>query len=95
MLKTSYVHPPIPIRGYDWAAYDDDTYDGAPDAGPQIVGHGPTEEQAIANYIEQLREEFPVACYFCGTTREGISALLMISNIHDPVCCYDAAWESL
>ena len=26
-IITSYVHPPIPIRSFDWSAVDDDTYD--------------------------------------------------------------------
>jgi hypothetical protein len=34
-------------------AIDDDTYDGAPDAGPQVVGVGPTAEAAIADAIEK------------------------------------------
>lgn len=34
----------------------DENYDGAPDAGPQIVGNGDTEEEAIEDYFEQLNE---------------------------------------
>jgi hypothetical protein len=33
-----------------FTAYDSNTYDGAPDAGPQIVGHGATSEEALADY---------------------------------------------
>ena len=40
-----------------WHAFDDDTYDGAPDAGPQIVGYGATAEEAIANYLQLVEEE--------------------------------------
>lgn len=38
-----------------WYAVDDDTYDGAPDAGfkARIVGQGKTEEAAIQNLLEQ------------------------------------------
>jgi hypothetical protein len=39
-----------------WHAYDDDTYDGAPDAGPQVVGHGATEYAAIADFWRQVAE---------------------------------------
>jgi hypothetical protein len=55
-IRTEHVYPPIPIRQYDWAAYDDDTYDGAPDAGPQIVGTGATEAEAIADFEQQWEE---------------------------------------
>lgn len=33
-----------------WHAIDTDTYDGAPDAGPQIVGTGATAHEALADY---------------------------------------------
>ena len=36
-----------------WMAYDDSTYDGAPDAGPQVVGFGPTAAAALADYADQ------------------------------------------
>lgn len=57
VIKTVHQYPPIPIRDFDWAAYDDNTYDGAPDAGPQCVGYGPTEEAAIADFKEQWAEK--------------------------------------
>lgn len=37
-----------------WSAFDDDTYDGTPDAGPQIVGYGATEAEAIADYWREF-----------------------------------------
>lgn len=49
-LHTSYDYPPIPTRQFDWSCVDDN-YDGAPDAGNQIVGVGKTEVEAICNYI--------------------------------------------
>lgn len=55
-IRTEHVFPPIPIRSCDWVAYDENTYDGAPDAGPQIVGYGSTEHEAIADFREQLLE---------------------------------------
>jgi hypothetical protein len=51
-IMTSFVYPPIPIRNFDWAAFDDDTYDGP----GSIVGHGATKEAAIADFKEQLEE---------------------------------------
>ena len=40
-----------------WQAYDADTYDGAEDAGPQCVGYGKTEREAIEDLMEQIEEE--------------------------------------
>lgn len=40
-----------------WHAYDVDTYDGAHDAGPQIVGVGPTAEAAIDDWMEQSGDD--------------------------------------
>lgn len=51
-IRTEYVYPPIPIRAFDWSAVDDDTYDG-----PGCpVGWGYTEEQAIADLLEQIED---------------------------------------
>jgi hypothetical protein len=49
-IKTEYVYPPIPLRTYDWCAYDDDTYDGA----GSTIGWGPTKDAAIDDLLEQL-----------------------------------------
>lgn len=38
-----------------WMAYDDDHYDGAPDAGPQIVGYGATGDQAEEAYHHERK----------------------------------------
>lgn len=32
---------------------DENEYDGAPDAGPQLIGEGDTEEQAKGDFFEQ------------------------------------------
>lgn len=53
VIKTSYDHPPIPDRSMDWSAWDDNTIDGADDAGPQIIGRGHTEAEAIAEFKER------------------------------------------
>jgi hypothetical protein len=52
-IRTSFDPPPIPVRHLDWSAVYDGEYDGAPDAGPQLVGHGETEEAAVAELVEQ------------------------------------------
>lgn len=45
-----YICPPIPSRGQDWEAVDDDTY-----AGPgSPIGYGPTETAAIADLKAEL-----------------------------------------
>lgn len=43
--------PPIPVRQYDWLAY----YDGDEEAGQ--YGSGATEEEAIADFIENYQED--------------------------------------
>lgn len=45
-VTTTYQCPPIPIRSHDWMAYID------PESGP--FGHGATEEEAVADLMEQL-----------------------------------------
>jgi hypothetical protein len=44
-IITEYVHPPIPDRRFDWAAYRDGWEPGAP------RGEGPTEQAAIADLL--------------------------------------------
>jgi hypothetical protein len=51
-IRTYHVHPPIPIRDWDWSAVDNDTYDG--EGCP--IGYGRTEQEAIADLLEQLKE---------------------------------------
>lgn len=55
-IKTEFIFPPIPVRRFDWSAIDEDRYDGAPDAGPQYVGYGRTEAEAIADLMSQLED---------------------------------------
>ena len=57
-IKTHYDPPPVPLRQFDWHAIDDDTYDGAEDAGPlaRVIGYGRTEQDAIDDLMEQLAE---------------------------------------
>lgn len=59
-VRTNYDYPPIPIRSFDWHAVLDN-YDGAPDAGRQYMGHGATEEEAVADLVEQVLADREVA----------------------------------
>lgn len=53
-IRTTFDRPPIPARSFDWSAIDDDTYDGADDSSCPI-GHGETEEDAIEDLLEQIK----------------------------------------
>jgi hypothetical protein len=57
-VATEFIYPPIPIRTHDWTAYYPDLYDGAPDAGTQLVGYGETEADALRDLAEQAGEAF-------------------------------------
>jgi hypothetical protein len=50
-IDTRYDHPPIPIRSLDWSATTEYYTPGGP------VGHGATEEEAIADLKQQLDDE--------------------------------------
>ncbi len=52
-IKTVFVCPPIPSRNHDWQAYVEGTIDGDPDS-KAIIGTGATEEEAVADLLEQL-----------------------------------------
>lgn len=54
-IITDHVHPPIPIRSFDWCAY----FDSYGEDGPR--GWGETEAAAIADLIEQTAE-YPRRC---------------------------------
>lgn len=56
-IRTDYWAKPGPTRAYDWSAVFDNLYDGAPDAGPQWVGYGATEREAIINLLEVSDDE--------------------------------------
>jgi hypothetical protein len=51
-IVTDCVCPPIPTRKFDWNAVDADTYDG--EGCP--IGRGETEQEAIADLLEQIAE---------------------------------------
>ena len=58
-IATDHVFPPIPIRQFDWCAYDDNSYDGP----GSVLGHGRTEQEAIENLTQELAER--------GETKDG------------------------
>jgi hypothetical protein len=49
--RTHHEYPPIPIRSFDWSAVLDDYEPGCP------IGYGATEQEAIADLMEQLDEQ--------------------------------------
>jgi hypothetical protein len=64
-ISTNYDYPPIPIRDYDWSATSEDfdaSYEGPEDGGwigSHPIGHGRTEAEAIADYLDQIAAEDP------------------------------------
>jgi hypothetical protein len=59
-VRTSFEYPPIPIRDMDWSAVDDSTYDADCDEDGFFstcpIGRGETEQEAIADLLEQIEE---------------------------------------
>ena len=57
--KTKYgpdIHVEQAPYGKEWMAVDNNLYDGAPDAGPQAMGHGITKNSAVLDLMDQLEE---------------------------------------
>lgn len=55
-IKTEYIHPPIPIRKFDWVAWVEDKEEEGP------YGYGLTEKEAIEDlhgYVEEDPTIFP------------------------------------
>ena len=46
-IITEYIHPPIPIRQFDWSAIRNGYEPG------NIIGRGATEKEAINDLLEQ------------------------------------------
>lgn len=56
-IRTSFDYPPIPLRDFDWSAWDEDTYDGAEDSSTRHqIGYGRTEAEAIVALKEMLED---------------------------------------
>lgn len=54
-IKTEYDPKPIPLRAFDWTAYDEETYDGAEDSSTRgQVGYGATREEAVTDLMEKI-----------------------------------------
>lgn len=51
-IVAKFAYPPIPIRTFDWAVYDDDKC-GCPEC-HQTVGYGATEAEALADFEGQV-----------------------------------------
>lgn len=51
-IKTIFQFPPIPDRRFDWVAF----IDGDEEAGR--YGYGPTEAEAISDFIENWADEY-------------------------------------
>jgi hypothetical protein len=49
-IKTSHVYPPIPIRDFDWCAWDDEVGEDSP------TGYGKTEQEAIDNLFYEIEQ---------------------------------------
>jgi hypothetical protein len=56
MKIITQAHPWNHYEGITWTAWDDDTYDGAPDSHCP-VGNGSSEREAINDLVEQIVEK--------------------------------------
>jgi hypothetical protein len=58
-IHTSFDYPPIPVRDMDWSAVTDN-YEAESDSegswSTHPIGHGATEQEAIADLLDQLEE---------------------------------------
>ena len=54
-MVTRNIYPPIPLRDFDWCAYDADAC-GCPECHP-IQGFGKTEFESILDFLEQFLEQ--------------------------------------
>ena len=52
-MKLSIEELPL---GFGFRCINDDEYDGAEDAGPQMIGEGKTAEEAKADFMDQWLE---------------------------------------
>lgn len=57
-IETEYWRKPVPTDKFDWQAIESGTYDGEPGC---PIGFGATEQEAIADLMEQLEESSPVS----------------------------------
>ena len=50
-IVTKHIYPPIPLRSFDWCAYQEGTEEDGP------YGYGATETEALENLNAILEEE--------------------------------------
>ena len=59
-IVTHYAPPPMPVRSFDWSAYDASTYDADCDQDGYFsnspVGYGATEAEALADLQSQVED---------------------------------------
>lgn len=65
-LATAYECPPIPLRGFDWRAWDADSVDvcGDVDCGCRrkvIQAFGATEEEAVYDFVFALLDKLDIS----------------------------------
>jgi hypothetical protein len=60
VIKTEFVNPPVSLRDYDWRAW----FEGEEQRGQ--YGYGATEQEAIANLLEQYDPTIGVIIYHQG-----------------------------
>lgn len=56
----NHVYPPIPIRSFDWEAYDENKF-CCPECG-LTVGRGPTRLTALLDLWDQMVDELEDQC---------------------------------
>jgi hypothetical protein len=59
VICTRHVFPPIPLRDYDWCAWDEQHNPGA--EYPHMVGWGKTQDDAIEDLLRLLDEQAEAA----------------------------------
>lgn len=57
-IRADFIFPPIPVRNFDWAAIDEDTYDGTLDSRTRHqIGYGKTRDAAIEDLMAVLADD--------------------------------------
>lgn len=96
-LVTSFDCPPIPVRSFDWSAYEEEQMGGIcsdPTCSCRdhlIIGHGSTEEDAVKDFVQSLLEHFDISvselmtpdCEKCGKRPATHTALVREEMLSD------------
>lgn len=51
-VTVDYIYPPIPLRNFDWCAYDENYEPGCP------IGYGRTLREALEDYEEMYELKY-------------------------------------